>query len=143
MCKNLKGYVTVEAAYIIPIVSVIYMMMIMCGFYLYDKCVISQDNYLIAFRGSRLTNGAEYYGEVIYNDMKTGYFKEEYVRERLEYKSGFYPFLEEESTQTTMWGKDLTITVVGFHGMLEVSKTAKQQNPLETVKRVRRQSYGN
>lgn len=143
MCKKLKGYMTVEATYIVPIVLVIYMMLIMCGFYLYDRCVISQDNYLLAFRGSRFTEGAANYGEVIYGDMKTGYFKEGYVRERLEYKSGFYPFFEEESAEAEIQGKSVMVSVLGFHGTLRVAKTAEQENPLVTVQKVRRQIYGN
>lgn len=143
MCKKLKGYMTVEATYIVPIVLVIYMMFIMCGFYLYDRCVISQDNYLIALRGSRFTEAAENYGETIYGDMKTGYFLEGYVRERVAYKSGFYPFFAEESAEVEMQGKNVTVFVLGFHGTLQVSKMAQRENPLEIVKKVRRQTYGN
>lgn len=143
MCKKLKGYMTVEATYIVPVVLVIYVMLILCGFYLYDRCVIAQDNYLIAFRGSRFTEGTENYGEVIYHEMKTDFFEEGYVRERLSYKSGFYPFFEEESAEAEMREEKLTVSVSGFHGALQVSKTAERHNPLEAVKKVRRQTYGN
>ena len=69
MCKNLKGYLTVEASFVMPLVIFLYLLIILCGFLLYNRCIISQNDYLVAFRGSRFTEAGINYGEVIYGDM--------------------------------------------------------------------------
>lgn len=68
--RRMKGYLTVEAAFVMPIVLFLYMLLILAGFYLYDRCVISQDTYLLAFRESRFTDVRQ--DEVIYGDMPAG-----------------------------------------------------------------------
>ena len=47
-----RGYMTVEAGFIIPWAFFIMIFLIYAGFYLYDKCVLFQDVYAICFRGS-------------------------------------------------------------------------------------------
>lgn len=50
--KYVKGYMTVEAGFIIPWVIFLFVFLIYGSFYLYDKCVLFQDVYTICFRGS-------------------------------------------------------------------------------------------
>ena len=57
--KNSKGkhlradaYFTVEAALIVPVVLCIFVMIIYLSFYLYDRCVMSQDCYVLSYRQS-------------------------------------------------------------------------------------------
>lgn len=62
MNKNWNGYMTVEASFLMPMVLFLYLLIILCGFFLYNRCIISQDNYLLAFRGSRFTEASDNYG---------------------------------------------------------------------------------
>lgn len=50
--KKVKGYMTVEAGFIIPWVIFLFVFLIYVSFYLYDKCVLFQDAYTVCFRGS-------------------------------------------------------------------------------------------
>lgn len=50
--KYVKGYMTVEASFLIPWVIFLFVFLIYGSFYLYDKCVLFQDVYTICFRGS-------------------------------------------------------------------------------------------
>ena len=53
------AYFTVEAALIIPIVLCIFVMIIYLSFYLYDRCVMSQDWYVLSYRQSIEKGGAD------------------------------------------------------------------------------------
>lgn len=46
------AYFTVEAALIIPVVLCIFVMIIYLSFYLYDRCVLAQDCYVLSYRQS-------------------------------------------------------------------------------------------
>lgn len=50
--KNLGGYMTLEAAFIIPWTVFLFVFLIYAAFYLYDKCVLFQDAYTVCFRAS-------------------------------------------------------------------------------------------
>lgn len=58
--KAVKGYMTVEAGFVIPWVIFLFVFLIYASFYLYDKCVLFQDAYTVCFRGSirKEENGA-------------------------------------------------------------------------------------
>lgn len=57
------AYFTVEAALIIPIVLCIFVMIIYLSFYLYDRCVMSQDCYVLSYRQSIEKGGADRAGQ--------------------------------------------------------------------------------
>ena len=50
--KMVRGYMTVEASFIITWTIVLFVFMIYLAFYSYDKCVLFQDSYGVCFRGS-------------------------------------------------------------------------------------------
>lgn len=50
--KKVKGYMTVEAGFVMPWVIFLFVFLIYAAFYLYDKCVLFQDAYTVCFRGS-------------------------------------------------------------------------------------------
>ena len=50
--KNMGGYMTLEAAFIIPWTIFLFVFLIYASFYLYDKCVLFQDAYTVCFRAS-------------------------------------------------------------------------------------------
>lgn len=47
-----KAYFTVEAALVVPVVLCIFVMIIYLSFYLYDRCVMAQDCYVLSYRQS-------------------------------------------------------------------------------------------
>jgi len=57
------AYFTVEAALIIPIVLCIFVMIIYLSFYLYDRCVMAQDCYVLSYRQSIEKGGADRAGK--------------------------------------------------------------------------------
>lgn len=142
MRKCLRGYITVEASYLMPIVLIIYCTLIMGGFYLYDRCVISQDTFLLALRGSRFTFASSHYGEVIYGEEYENTYTENYIKERLNHKAKGYPFLNAEILNAERNKEAVQVSVSGFHGTLSVSKNVKVQNPMQKVKEVRRIKNG-
>lgn len=52
--RGWEAYFTVEAVLIFPMALYICIFIIYSGFYIYDRCVISQDAYRAALRGSSL-----------------------------------------------------------------------------------------
>lgn len=138
MYKSWKGYLTVEASFIMPIVLVIYLLIILCGFYLYNRCVISQDNYLLAFRGSRFTEAGENYGEVIYGDMQMTKPDRKYLESRRDYKLQFYPLFDPDIKEIEAAADMITIKTAGYRGTLALIKKAERLNILEIVERTRK-----
>lgn len=54
--KKVKGYFTVEASLVMPLVIFLIGFVFYLTFYLYNRCVIAQDTYVLAFRGSLCSN---------------------------------------------------------------------------------------
>ncbi|MCD7725222.1 MAG: hypothetical protein LUI12_06675 [Clostridiales bacterium] len=50
--KMKKGYMSVEASFLITWTIFIFVFLIYLSFYAYDKCVLFQDAYAVCFRGS-------------------------------------------------------------------------------------------
>ncbi len=50
--RTAKGYMTVEAAFLITWTIFLFVLLIYLSFYSYDKCVLFQDAYTVCFRGS-------------------------------------------------------------------------------------------
>ncbi len=139
MNKSWNGYLTVEASLVMPLVILIYLLMILCGFYLYNRCVISQDNYLLAFRGSRFTDAGNNYGEVIYGEMcQDDDRNHQYILERMEYKSRLYPFCNANQQKIEETGNKMVVATSGYKGTLMMKKEAEKINMLEIVRKARR-----
>lgn len=137
MNKKWNGYLTVEAAFIMPVILSLYLLLIVCGFYLYNRCAISQDSYLVAFRGSRFTNSGPDYGEVIYGNMGDKDSGKGYVESRLIYKSGSYPLCHIELQEINIGEDILAIRITGYQGALEIEKKAEYLNIIDIVERTR------
>lgn len=138
MNKKMKGYLTLEAAYVMPIVLLLYVLIILSGFYLYDRCVISHNNSILALRGSRFTASSENYGEVIYGDMDMGSCDASYLLERLNYKERFYPFYTPLDKSVSVQNGEIVIHTEGYYH-LKIIKKAEQINPIQIIREVRRQ----
>ena len=55
--EALKGYLTLEAAMVFPMVFALIIMLLYATFFLYDKCRMTQDLYTAAYRQSIARNG--------------------------------------------------------------------------------------
>lgn len=137
MYKNLKGYLTVEASFVMPMVIFLYMLIILCGFFLYNRCVMSQNDYLVAFRGSRFTEAERNYGEVIYGDMATREPDSQYMETRLEYQARFYPFCHVEENGIKGDGLQVSIETAGYGGSLRIKKNAERINIVRLIEGIR------
>lgn len=54
----MKGYFTLEAAFLMPMVFAVYFFLFYIGFYQYDRCLAEQDLRLALLRGSRSARAA-------------------------------------------------------------------------------------
>ena len=50
--KRYKGYMTLEASLLMPMVICILTLLIYFTYYLYGRCIISEDSYILAFRAT-------------------------------------------------------------------------------------------
>ncbi|MDO5476470.1 MAG: hypothetical protein Q4F43_05070 [Eubacteriales bacterium] len=70
--QKADAYFTVEAALLVPVtVCIIVMIMYLC-FYLYDRCVLSQDSYVLSYRQSIEKGGADRAGSGAAGDQLRG-----------------------------------------------------------------------
>lgn len=56
--KVADGFLTVEAAFILPFASILMLLLVYLCSYLYQNCFLNQAAYLAAFRGSRFAENA-------------------------------------------------------------------------------------
>lgn len=96
--KAFKGYMTLEASLVMPMVICVLVLIIYFSFYLYGRCVLSQDVYILAFRASQ---------------VKTEQYRDDpvsYVNEKAAEKSGkkyfgsAFPIIEAKQE-----GKDIRV----------------------------------
>lgn len=90
MHKRWKGYFSIEASLIMPMVLFLYLLIILAAVFLYCRCAISQDTFLLGMRAGCFTYGEKDYGEVIYGEEKM-WSAAEYVQERLNSQKSTYP----------------------------------------------------
>ncbi len=141
MNKQLNGYFTVEASFVMPIVVFLYMLIIGAGIFVYDRCVMSQDMYLIAFRGSRFSDSLPDYGEVIYAEEIDENKCRQYAEERISQKQKRYPLFEEGACRIQLSEERLSVYGSGFRKLLQMQKQSDRCNMFKMVKEKRRKQY--
>ena len=57
--KNMTGYLSLEASFVVPLVFMLFILGIYFTFFLYNHLVVEQSCYIAALRGSRLKNTAD------------------------------------------------------------------------------------
>lgn len=133
--KKWNGYFTIEASFIVPMILCLYLLVVSVALFLYDRCLISQDGFLLGMRAATFTCAGESYGEVIYgNAGGTAFSKEDYVTERWEMRRPYY--LENK------WGKLVCITgkddiQISFCGITDTNRINKKLQILNPVKEIR------
>ena len=59
--KRYKGYMTLEASLLMPMVICVIALLIYFTYYLYGRCIISEDSYILAFRATVSDKGGASY----------------------------------------------------------------------------------
>ena len=140
MHKKWKGYFTVEASLIMPIILFLYLLIILAALFLYGRCAISQDNFLLGMRAGSFTRGEDDYGEVIYAEAETGVWgAEDYVMERLRYKRKFYPFFPSEGGECRISGETVLVQTGQRALKGTITKNVQRLNPVEIIRKGRRE----
>ncbi|MBR4831614.1 MAG: hypothetical protein IKZ97_03205 [Butyrivibrio sp.] len=57
--RRFKGYMTLEATLVVPMIICVFALLIYFSYYLYGRCILSQDTYILAFRASVSGEAAE------------------------------------------------------------------------------------
>ncbi|MCL2717869.1 MAG: pilus assembly protein [Lachnospiraceae bacterium] len=103
--RYLNAYMTIEASLIIPLVIGIYFLLIFTSFYLYTKCVLTQNTYIRCYRAGIFTYWEDGYGEVSYHDLARRNASEakEYLKSRNDFsKYPFFDLLDEQIIVTQL-----------------------------------------
>lgn len=139
MRKKWKGYFTVEASFIMPVVLFLYLMIILAALFLYCRSAISQDNFLLSMRAGRFSRGEDGYGEVIYAEKDTGpWSAEAYVEKRLDYKHDFYPFFSTQERACRVENNYVLVRALQKGSRVSISKITLKVNPIIDIRRVRK-----
>ena len=70
--KKYKGYMTLEAALLMPMVICVMALLIYFTYYLYGRCIISEDSYILAFRATISDKGGAPYDPEGYVAERSG-----------------------------------------------------------------------
>lgn len=139
MHKKWKGYFTVEASFILPMVLLLYLIIILTALFLYCRSAISQDNFLLAMRAGRFTRGEDYYGEVIYGlDGDELWQAEDYVMERMEGRKAFYPFFPTEGGECRIKEESILVQARQKGALRPVIKIMQRSNPVTIIREWRK-----
>ena len=58
--RKIHGYMTVEASFIVPMVICVFALLIYLANFMYGRCLLTQDCYILAFRASMEDSPKEY-----------------------------------------------------------------------------------
>lgn len=139
MCKKHNGYFTIEAAFILPVVLFLYLLIILAALFLYCRCVISQDDFLLGMRAGRFTWGENDYGEVIYgNEQENTWSAESYVEERLAARKQLYPFYPAETGQCRINKETIIVQTTQKGSKNRITKVIQRVNPVQIIREGRK-----
>ena len=130
------AYFTVEAALVVPVVLCIFVMVLYLAFYLYDRCVISQDCYILGYRQG-IWKGTEERAQN--QDARIQIGKKVFMLERLETdvsKGGTVRVRANASMAPPLFGFDLFMRQRRW--LLGVEEKARRTDPPKDYRRVRR-----
>ena len=141
MHKKYNGYFTIEASFILPIVLFLYLLIILSTLFLYCRCVISQNNFLLGVRAGHLTWGEDDYGEVIYGQEQAGGWPaEDYVMERLSYKKNFYPLYSTQEEICSIEKERVLVQTEQKGSNIPIVKEVQRLNPVKIIREGRKKS---
>lgn len=139
MRKKLKGYFSMEASMILPMILFLYLMIILAALFMYCQCAISQDTFLLSMRAGRFTFGERGYGEVIYGEENAEKWPADaYVQERLELRKNTYPFFPYTGGICEIGTESVNIRVWNRKYEESLSKSTQKINPVKMIREGRK-----
>ena len=69
--RKYSGYMTVEASFIIPMVICVFVLIIYFTNYVYARCILSQDSYILAFRAAASSESGKSMEAVVQEKAQT------------------------------------------------------------------------
>lgn len=139
MHKKYNGYFSIEASFILPIVLFLYLLIILSALFLYCRCAISQDNFLLGIRAGRFTWGEHHYGEVLYGSKQEGSWSaEDYVQERVAYKRAFYAVYSAREGECTISRESVVVKTPQKGSENRIIKSVQRLNPVEIIREGRK-----
>lgn len=148
--KKIGGYLTLEATFIIFIIVMLYVFLITTSFYLYDRCLLNQDTYLLAFRANVFTDAEESYGEIVYGRKEKRFNSNDYVQSRIQRLMSKYPLYREREHSIAETETEVKIQQKGdikipfldiaeqYIGKILIHKKVSYENPIEFIGNQRR-----
>lgn len=127
--RKANGYFTVEASMLMPLVLSLIALIFYLTFYLYDRCVISQDVYILAFRGA-LQCG------------KGGADIEQYIQSESASKYGS-KYIGVDNLESNVWTGDNSVAVEATgimattHWKFTARKEVERICPVEFIRKMR------
>ncbi len=139
--KNMKvrGYLTIEASLIVPLVLLVISFMFYCTYHLYHKCVLAQDVYIVAFRGSAVhdqdsTEIREALEQEAVRQFGNKYFSKHRMLGQAQVSQDTIS-LEASVTTKTSWMSDL---LSDQRWTIRMKREAYMIRPVEWIGRIRR-----
>lgn len=139
MKEHIDAYMSVESSMIFSITIFLFYLVIMSSSLLMDRCLLSQNDYVIALRGASFSNGEEEYGEVIYG-AESSFDRYAYMMSRLDRLSDLYVFFPVGKQSVNIAGQSITVKSLGegLIGNNEFECECRMNNP---VMRIRESRY--
>ena len=134
--RKWKGYFSLEASYIMPMVLFLYLLILLAALFLYCRCAISQDLFLLALRTQRFTEARSGYGEIIYG-QEGKLSKEEYFTERIQRRNRSYPVYRAESYGLEEEGEELCLWAREGNAKTVIMIRVKKINPVRIIRKER------
>lgn len=140
--KKIKGFMTVEASFLMPIILFLYLAILGAALLLYERCTLSQNCFLLVMRGANFTWASEKYGEVIYEDVKyTSKDKEYYIADRWQRQNRSYVGMQKQQMQCIANNVFVSITAKEQGVGQRITKKADILNPVKQVREGRKKKH--
>ena len=127
--KRLKGYFTVEASMIVPLVIVLIAFILYLTFYLYDRCIVTQDAYILAFRGTLCCGEDSTEIEQLVRSQSVGQYGSKYI--------GTNPLESRIRVDSKKVEVEVTGRMTAVNGGFFAKKEAERICPVECIRKVR------
>ena len=137
-----SGYLTVEAALVMPMVLCLYVMLIFSAYYLSDRCMSAQDSYLLVFRQSCDKTGQDVKEGI--RQMEQTQYGEKYIalrsRNTTLSQSGKYIVLDGSASEGTTLFSSYWLMPAG-PWQYTIHARARRSDPAKVIRFLRRMMY--
>lgn len=124
--KRAKGYLTVEASMLVPLVVLLIALLLYLSFFLYNRCILTQDAYILAFRGS-----------IQKEEREVQKYIEECSKVQFSKK---YAGMKNIEKNIAVSNKKITVKISGVtsnNWLIEKEAEAERINPAKVIRKIR------